>query len=93
VSNLCDGSDGGPVQLRNSKAYCEGRNAAANSVLVTDNPHPAGSEAHTAWGLGHVSWAENPAGPLAPPGGGDCCADAFGGGFAGVLNTEDVPAG
>lgn len=77
MSNLCDGVGGGPIQLRNSKAYCEGREAAAAGALIGTNPHVAGSEAAASWDAGHDSWTEDPAGAPAR----DCCANLFGGGY------------
>ena len=74
--NLCDGLGGGPPQLKNSRAYCEGREAAVAGALVGTNPHAAGSEAATSWANGHATWSTDPS-----LGGPDCCADAFGGGY------------
>ena len=40
------------VSLTNSKAFCEGRQAKQNNLLVGSNPHPANSEAYAAWAAG-----------------------------------------
>lgn len=73
--------------VRISKAYCEGRLAAKNGLLITSNPHPSGTSANFIWSMGHITWAENPSGPTAPPNGDgiDCCGRGlpFGGGFGG----------
>lgn len=79
MSNLCDGRGIlGPVQLTNSRAYCEGLAAAAAGEAVGTDPHPAGSEAAAAWITGHVNWAKDPANL---PEQSNCCAHAFGGGY------------
>lgn len=76
MSNLCNGTNDVP-KLRESKAYCEGRHAAAGGALVTDNPFASGTADYVAWDNGWDSWSADPAaGP-----GQDCCADAYGGGF------------
>lgn len=64
-------------RLRESKAYCEGRAAAAAGADVGTNPHPAGSVDGQTWSTGHATWVNDPV--LGP--GQDCCADAFGGGY------------
>jgi hypothetical protein len=76
---LCDGLPDNAPYLRDSKAFCEGRAAAAAGALVDINPHPDGSQAAVAWSSGHATWADDPA--LGPELGQDCCADAFGGGY------------
>lgn len=66
--------------LKDSRAYCEGRDAAAAGELITANPQPLGSEARAAWTAGWTSWNTDPAtGP-----GQDCCSAKFGGGFVPV---------
>ena len=72
MSNRCNGQeDYGPVQLLDSKAYCEGRAYAVGGGLKADNPHEAGSFAAEAWDLGHDSYAAGVGSPLPR----DCCAD------------------
>ena len=72
MANLCHGSsDAGPVQLRDSKAYAEGREAAVAGALIGTNPHPAGSSANAFWDAGHGSYAGGVGSPLPR----DCCAD------------------
>ena len=71
MSNLCDGATGGPVKLRNSKAYAEGREHAVDGGLVGDDPHPSGSEASTAWVAGFDSYNGGVGTALER----DCCAD------------------
>ena len=74
---LCDGTtENAAKPIKDSKAYCEGRAAAAAGALVGTNPHLDGSDAATAWAAGHGSWAENPAGVAR-----DCCSVAYGGGY------------
>jgi len=75
VSNRCDGTTNVPT-LRESKAYCEGRAAAAAGALVGTNPHPSGSAAATRWAAGFGTWVLDPDGVAQ-----DCCADAYGGGY------------
>ncbi len=76
MSNRCDGTIEVP-KLRESKAYCEGRAAAAAGALVGTNPFPATTPDNLAWDRGWDSWGADPStGP-----GQDCCADAYGGGY------------
>jgi len=78
MSNLCDGGTyAGPVPLRNSKAYAEGREAAAGGALIGTNPHQSGSEANATWDAGHASYAGGVGDPLPR----DCAADT---GYAGA---------
>ena len=72
---------GNAAILNQSRAYCEGRQAAADGALIGSNPHPNASEAGQAWDLGYTSWTANPDGPLAPATIKDCCAQPYGGGF------------
>lgn len=73
---LCNGTNN-TVCIRESKAYCEGRAAAAAGVLVGSNPFAAGTDNYVNWDNGWDSWAADPAaGP-----GQDCCAVAYGGGY------------
>ena len=72
MASLCHGlGDVGPVQLRNSKAYAEGREAATNGAALGTNPHPSGSAANASWADGHASYAGGVGSPLPR----DCCAD------------------
>ena len=72
---LCYGSTNNGYHPKLSKAYCEGRAAAAAGILVGENPHEA-SEAATAWSTGYATWVNDPS-----LGGPDCCDTAFGGGY------------
>ena len=72
----CTGTNDVPRDTKLSRAYCEGRAAAAAGDLVGTNPHPASTPANTIWAAGHGSWSANPSGVAR-----DCCADAYGGGF------------
>lgn len=79
AGKLCAGQDPADKSpsTKDSKAYCEGRRAAKDGILVGANPHEAGSDAANAWDAGHASWSADPAaGP-----GQDCCATAYGGGY------------
>ena len=76
AGKICIGSNVVPNDPALSRAYCEGRTAAAAGALIGTNPHPANTPANTIWGLGHQSWAADPAGVPR-----DCCADAYGGGY------------
>ena len=73
----CHGEAAGAIPIKESKAYCEGRGAAAAGALVGTNPHAATSVDGLAWIRGHESWTADPAGVP-----GDCCADAYGGGYS-----------
>lgn len=66
-------------EIRSARAYCEGRQAAADGILNSANPHPNPSEAFASWGFGHLSWTIDPA--TDPNKGQDNCAAEFGGGF------------
>ena len=56
MANLCDGIDTNAQKiLKNSRAYCEGVDAAFTGALVTANPEDGiGSEAEAAWNAGHA---------------------------------------
>ena len=74
---------------KRTKAYCEGRVAAANGDLITVNPHIGTSDsvAKSDWDAGHDSWADDPAN--VSPADMNCCGRAYpyGGGFVQVRST------
>jgi hypothetical protein len=73
----CNGNaESGPVPIKDSGHYCDGRRAAAAGVLVGANPHTADTVESDLWIAGHESWAADPDGVPR-----DCCADAYGGGY------------
>ena len=76
AGKMCMGTTSVPRSPKLSHAYCEGRQAAAAGALIGTNPHTIAGEAATAWAAGHTSWTADPAGVA-----GDCCADAYGGGY------------
>lgn len=79
MGNRCNGVPLDQPFVNESRAYCEGRAANARGVLKTSNPLAHDPRAEALWDDGWDSWNENPTG--GPPGGRDCCADAFGGGY------------
>lgn len=80
AGHLCNGdTENAAKPIKDSKAYCEGRKAAADGLLVGANPHVDGSDAATAWSTGFATWLNDPA--LGPDAGRDCCATPFGGGY------------
>ena len=76
MGKQCNGVPTDTPTPRNSRAYCEGRDAAAAGALIGTNPHFDGVDGDN-WARGHASWTDDPAG--GPPG--DCCATPFGGGY------------
>lgn len=62
--------------LREARAYCEGRAANRGGEALSANPHPVGTPAHDEWDDGHASWDADPAGVAR-----DDCADEYGGGY------------
>jgi len=77
----CAGIVSGAVSKRESKAYAEGRAAAAGGALIGTNPHPVNFFEHDAWDRGHASHTADPAGTSAPAGGYDCVAEEYGAGY------------
>lgn len=75
---LCAGKPLQHSTKRESKSYCEGREAAANGIADTANPFPSGTTGYEMWDQGHASWSADPAGVTRPD---DCCARPYGGGF------------
>jgi len=68
---FCNGRPSSPSKLRESRAHCEGRQAAEDGLLITDNPWVE-EQSHidwAAWALGFVEYgSNNPVG---------CCADTL----------------
>ena len=53
AGKLCTGSrDNNAGNLKNSRAFCEGRTARGAGALIDGSPHEAGSEADKAWNHG-----------------------------------------
>ena len=77
MTKLCNGVPTDQPTLRESRAYCEGREAAAQGALIGTNPHPASDRDHVLWDSGHASWSADPTGVQTQ----DCCARAYGGGY------------
>jgi hypothetical protein len=69
-------TDRTPRDPNDVKAYCDGRQAAKDGHLNTENPHQVNSDHYLAWAVGHISWTANPAGKPR-----DCCAIPYGGGY------------
>lgn len=77
MANKCSGKPSDQPTVRETKAYCEGRDAAAAGALEGTNPHQAGTRDELLWDNGFSSWAEDPANLPDQ----DCCASAPGGGY------------
>ena len=66
---FCNGVPADQPYVRESRAYCEGREAAYGGAVLGDNPHPVGTRDHDLWDSGHASYAGGVGSPLAQ----DCC--------------------
>ena len=55
-SKLCNGQALQTPYLRQSNAYCEGREAATAGAAKTTNPHPDAIEDHVDWDNGWDSY-------------------------------------
>ena len=67
---ICNGSVNVPANYKTSRAYCEGKDAAARGLPDTENPHIGATEE---WGSWQIGWSnvEAPDGDITEW---DCCA-------------------
>lgn len=68
---LCNGVATDSPWLKESKSYCEGRNAATNGAAQNTNPHPSGTRDYDMWDSGWQSYNGGTGNALPR----DCCAD------------------
>ena len=68
--SLCNGTATDAPLVRESRAYCEGREAAYGGAADTTNPHSADTRDNALWASGHASYAAGVGSPLQR----DCCA-------------------
>ena len=79
MGNRCNGVGTDQPFVNESRAYCDGRTAAAQGALKATNPFAHDPRNETLWDDGWDSWTAVSGNP---PGDQDCCAHAYGGGAA-----------
>ena len=77
MCNRCNGVETDQPFVNESRAYCDGRTAAAQGALKTTNPLAHDPRGEALWDDGWDSWGADPAGLTQR----DCCAHAYGGGY------------
>lgn len=71
---ICDGNANSGLEIRNSKAYCEGMLACQQNLAATANPYDGtGMEEETAWDAGYNA-ADAYSGSTMPVSAMGCCA-------------------
>ena len=77
MGNRCNGVGTDQPFVNESRAYCDGRTAAAQGADKTTNPFAHDPRNETLWDDGWDSWGADPTGLTQR----DCCAHAYGGGY------------
>ncbi len=77
MGHRCNGVETDQPFVNESRAYCDGRTAAAQGALKTTNPLAHDPRNEALWDDGWDSWGADPAGLTQR----DCCAHAYGGGY------------